>query len=73
LRRLDLFGFGNSHFETDFGVSSAGGAGNTKIGFLKARRRRAFKKPILIVRIAVLGFMAYTTAIAFCDNAVYKA
>jgi hypothetical protein len=40
---------------------------------LKARLRRAFKKPILIVRIAVLGFMAYTTAIAFCDNAIYKA
>jgi len=26
----------NSHYETDFGVSSAAGAGNTKIGFLKA-------------------------------------
>ncbi|GBO56825.1 hypothetical protein APA_5160 [Pseudanabaena sp. lw0831] len=25
----------NSHYETDFGVSSAKGAGNTKIGFLK--------------------------------------
>jgi|GEM_PF-1645048 len=42
----------NSHYETDFGVSSAAGAGNTKIGFLKARQRRAFKKPILIMRIA---------------------
>jgi hypothetical protein len=44
---------GNSHYETDFGVSSAYGAGNTKIGFLKARLRRAFKKPIFIMRIAV--------------------
>jgi hypothetical protein len=42
----------NSRYETDFGVSSAEGAGNTKIGFLKARRRRAFKKPIFIMRIA---------------------
>jgi hypothetical protein len=42
----------NSHYETDFGVSSAFGAGNTKIGFLKARRWRAFKKPIFIIRIA---------------------
>jgi hypothetical protein len=44
----------NSHYETDFGVSSAEGAGNTKIGFLKARRWRAFKKPIFIMRIADL-------------------
>jgi hypothetical protein len=42
----------NSHYETDFGVSSPDGAGNTKIGFLKARQRRAFKKPIFIIRIA---------------------
>ncbi|OYQ66767.1 hypothetical protein B9G53_03310 [Pseudanabaena sp. SR411] len=42
----------NSHYETDFGVSSVLGAGNTKIGFLKARQRRAFKKPIFINRIA---------------------
>jgi hypothetical protein len=42
----------NFHCETDFGVSSAEGAGNTKIGFLKARLQRAFKKPIFIVRIA---------------------
>jgi len=42
----------NSHYETDFGVSSAEGAGNTKIGFLKARHWRAFKKPIFIMRIA---------------------
>jgi hypothetical protein len=33
--------------QTDLGVSSAKGAGNTQIGFLKARLRRAFKKPIL--------------------------
>jgi hypothetical protein len=42
----------NSHYETDFGVSSAYGAGNTKIGFLKASLRLAFKKPIFIMRIA---------------------
>jgi hypothetical protein len=42
----------NSHYETDFGVSSALGAGNTKICFLKASQRRAFKKPIFIIRIA---------------------
>ncbi|MEA5488677.1 MULTISPECIES: hypothetical protein [Pseudanabaena] len=34
----------NSHYENDFGVSSAFAAENTKIVFLKARRRRAFKK-----------------------------
>jgi hypothetical protein len=38
--------------ETDFSISSAEGAGNTKIGFLKALQRRAFKKPIFIMRIA---------------------
>jgi len=43
----------NSHYENDFGVSSAEGAGNTKIVFLKARHRRAFKKTIFIMRIAV--------------------
>ena len=37
-----------SHYETDFGVSSAEGSGNTKIGFLKARHWRAFKKPIFL-------------------------
>jgi uncharacterized membrane protein YjjB (DUF3815 family) len=42
----------NSHYETNFGASSAEGAGSTKIGFLKARQRRAFKKPIFIIRIA---------------------
>jgi hypothetical protein len=41
----------NSHYETDFGISSACGAGNTKIGFLKAHLRRAFKKPIFTMRI----------------------
>jgi hypothetical protein len=40
-----------------FGVSRANGAGNTKISFLKARLRRAFKKLIFIVRIA--GIVAY--------------
>ena len=44
----------NSHYETNFGGSSAKGAGTTKIGFLKARQRRAFKKPIFIMRIAAL-------------------
>jgi len=42
----------NSYYETDFGVSSAEGAGNTKIDFLKARQRRAFKKSICIMRTA---------------------
>ncbi|MEA5485350.1 MULTISPECIES: hypothetical protein [Pseudanabaena] len=45
----------NFHYETDFGVFSAFGAENTKIGFLKARRWRAFKKPIFIMRIADLA------------------
>jgi len=48
--------FINSHYETYFAVSSAEGAGNSKIGFLKARRWRAFKKPILIMRIAESDF-----------------
>jgi hypothetical protein len=39
-----LQGQANSHYETDFGVSNALGAGNAKIGFLKAHQRRAFKK-----------------------------
>jgi hypothetical protein len=43
----------NSHYETDFSVSSTEGTGNTKIGFLKACQWRAFKKPIFIMRIAV--------------------
>jgi hypothetical protein len=34
------------------GVSSTEGTGNTQIGFLKARRCRAFKKPIFIMGIA---------------------
>jgi len=45
---------GNSHYQPDFGVATAEGSGNTKIGFLKARRRRAFKKPIFIMRIVAL-------------------
>jgi hypothetical protein len=44
--------YSDSHYETDFGVSSAVGAGNTKIGFLKASLRLAFKKLIFIMRIA---------------------
>jgi hypothetical protein len=43
----------NSLAETNFGVSSAEGAGNTKIGFLKASLWLAFKKPIFIMRIAM--------------------
>jgi hypothetical protein len=43
----------NSLDETNFGVSSTEGAGNTKIGFLKASHRLAFKKPIFIMRIAM--------------------
>jgi hypothetical protein len=43
------YGSSNSHYETDFGVSTAFGGGNTKIGFLKARQRRTFKKPIFII------------------------
>ncbi|MFN5396001.1 MAG: hypothetical protein ACK5C4_00035 [Pseudanabaena sp.] len=38
----------NLLYEPYFSVSSADGAGNTKIGFLKAHRWRAFKKPIFI-------------------------
>jgi hypothetical protein len=43
----------NSHYETDFSVSSTEGPGNTKIGFWKACQWRAFQKPIFIKRIAV--------------------
>ena len=50
----------NSHYETDFGVSSAFGAGNTKIGCLKARRWRAFKQPIFIMRTADVTAIAVT-------------
>ncbi|MBD2316008.1 hypothetical protein [Phormidium tenue] len=49
------YGSSNSPYETDFGVSTAFGGGNTKIGFLKARQRRTFKKPIFIIRIAATG------------------
>jgi hypothetical protein len=44
----------NSHYETDFVVSIAFGAGNNKISFLKARLRLAFKKLIFIMRIAAV-------------------
>jgi|GEM_PF-1872879 len=43
--------FSNSHYETYFCASSALDTGNTKIIFLKARQRRAFKKTILIMRV----------------------
>jgi hypothetical protein len=43
--------FSNSHYETDFGDSIAKGDGITKIGFLKARRWRAFKNPICIISV----------------------
>ena len=51
--RGKLLNVSNSQYETDFGISSAFGAGNTKIGFLKVRQRRTFKKPIFIMIIAV--------------------
>jgi hypothetical protein len=44
----------NSDYESDFSVSSAKGAGNTKISFLKAHLRWTFKKLIFIRRIATL-------------------
>jgi hypothetical protein len=53
----------NSRYETDFGVSSAFGAGNTKIGFLKVRRWRTFKKPIFIMRIAALFGLILTNSL----------
>ena len=43
------------YYGTNFGVYSAKGAVNTKIGFLKAHRRWAFKKQIFLMRIAVNG------------------
>jgi hypothetical protein len=49
-----VFESSNSHYETDFGVSSPFGAGNTRIGFFKAYLRCAFKKTIFIMRIAGL-------------------
>jgi hypothetical protein len=50
----DRIAHSNSHYETNFGVFSACGAENTKIGLLKARLRWAFNKPIFIIRIAAL-------------------
>ncbi|WP_103669559.1 hypothetical protein [Pseudanabaena sp. BC1403] len=50
-----LFKIGNSHYETDFGVSSTFGAGNTKICFWKAHIRSAFQKQVFIMRIAALN------------------
>jgi len=48
------------NYETDFGVSSAKGTGNTKISFLKACRWQAFRKLIFTMRITRL------TALKFC-------
>ncbi len=53
-----------SHYETDFSIFSAFGAENTKIGFLKAIQRMAFKKPIFIMRIA--GALQRCIAIDTC-------
>jgi hypothetical protein len=51
----------NSHYETNFGVSSAKGAGNTKIDFLLAHLRGAVKKSIFIMRIAECKLLFLTT------------
>jgi len=51
--RIASIAHSNSHFETNFGVCSALGAANPKIGFLKDSRKLPFKKPISIMRIAV--------------------
>jgi hypothetical protein len=50
-----VFESSNSHHETDFGVSSPFGAGNTKIGFFKAYLRCAFKKTIFIIIAGLRG------------------
>ncbi|NUN67328.1 hypothetical protein HCU40_22000 (plasmid) [Pseudanabaena biceps] len=44
--------------KTDFVISSAKGARNNKISFLKARLRRAFKKLIFI--IIIHGFTPFS-------------
>jgi hypothetical protein len=49
-----VFESSNSHYETDFGVSSPFGAGNTRIGFLKPTFAVLSKKTIFIMRIAGL-------------------
>ncbi|MFN6385558.1 MAG: hypothetical protein ACK400_15925, partial [Pseudanabaena sp.] len=54
-----------SQYETDFGISSAEGAGNAKIGFLKASQRRAFKKPIFIMIIVKKLVWAQSAQIDF--------
>jgi hypothetical protein len=58
-------GGSNSQYETDFGISSAEGAGNAKIGFLKTRRWRAFKKPIFIMIIVKKLVWAQSAQIDF--------
>jgi len=45
----------NSHYETNFGVCIALGDANPKIGFLKGSLRLPFKKPISIMRIAIIS------------------
>ena len=49
----------DSYYETNFGVSRAFGARNTKIGCLKARQRRAFKQPIFIMRTAAKNLTGF--------------
>jgi hypothetical protein len=61
----------NFHYETDFGISSAEGAGNTKIGFLKARQRRAFKKPIFTMRIAALAHHLTTSLYRYSQIVIH--
>jgi len=51
--RFEYLKINNSRYETDFSVFSAKDAENTKIGLLKACQRRAFNKPIFIMRIAI--------------------
>jgi len=58
----------NSYYETNFGVCSAYGAANPKIGFLKGSRRLPFKKPISIMRIAISINLKSLQSIAFKYN-----
>ncbi|MFN5397956.1 MAG: hypothetical protein ACK5C4_10155, partial [Pseudanabaena sp.] len=58
--------------KTDFGVSSAKGAGNTKIGFLKVHHWRTFKKPIFIMRIAEGVTIAVVTGVRTNQNKKMK-
>jgi|GEM_PF-6169498 len=56
------------YYEANFGVSRAFGFGNTKIVFLKARQRRAFKKTIFIARIAGLYNSFFCQCTRLVDN-----